>query len=99
MVIPIYHRCVCVGITFDCGMKCGIVVIIHYTAPIKYTTVNTKIQTISRKCQNKLKQVNLRVDITPIPCLPTWSINNTIQINPQVTCSPCVPTKVKNDDK
>ena len=61
--------------------------------------VNTKIQTISKKCQNNPRYVNRLLIAGDVPYFKIWNIINAIQIKPIETCVPCVPTNVKNEDK
>ena len=60
--------------------------------------VNTKIQTISKKCQNKPRYVNRLLIGADVPYLRSWNIINAIHIKPMETCVPCVPTNVKKED-
>src|SRR5690242_12080738 len=58
-----------------------------------------KIQTRSKKCQNKLKQTNRRNVEIVTPQKKTCVIITPIQRSPIVTWRPWVPTKEKNEDK
>jgi hypothetical protein len=54
---------------------------------------------MSNACQNRLKQNSLRLTIGLKPSVITWTIMTSNQKRPMVTCSPCVPTSVKNADR
>jgi hypothetical protein len=59
--------------------------------------VKTPIQTTSRKCQNSEAHQAALVGGDQA-ALPTCTISVS-QIRPKVTCRPCVPTSVKNEDR
>src|SRR5206468_11735882 len=67
----------------------------HAMLPIRYTKVKTPIHTTSRKCQNIDRHTRRRLFSRVSPSLPTCSISVTSQMQPKVTCRPCVPTSVK----
>src|SRR5579859_1433326 len=70
----------------------------HTRNAIKYTTVKIKIQTISRKCQKRLSRVSLRTRWESSPRFHMNASVTPIHSSPNVMCSPCVPTSVKNED-
>lgn len=58
-----------------------------------------KIQTMSRKCQKRLKSVNFLTTLCVRPLNQIAIRQMAIHNNPAVICSPCVPTSVKKDER
>src|SRR3989338_547817 len=61
--------------------------------------VKIKIQTRSKKCQNKLNSVSCLTVPESSPLFQTFVRRVTIHSNPTAICSPCVPTRVKNEER
>src|SRR5258706_15414776 len=76
-----------------------IVSVTHTALPIKYTTVNTAIQMMSSACQNSAKHRMRRRMSALNPLATTCAMIVKSHRIPAETCSPWVPTSVKNADR
>src|SRR3989338_206799 len=61
--------------------------------------VKIKIQTKSKKCQNRLKRVSLEMTKGVSPRDKICFKETSIQSEPMAMCSPCVPSKAKKEDR
>ena len=66
---------------------------------LRLSKVKTPIQMTSRKCQNMERHIRRRLFAGIRPFLATCTISVISQIEPKVTCSPCVPTSVKKAER
>src|SRR5262245_8026634 len=66
----------------------AIALVSHRAAPIRYTTVNSATQMMSRACQNRLKQISRRKILARKPLTKTCAIMVPSHSSPALTCRP-----------